>query len=424
MTLPPVLRRLLDGALFRQGGLVFLDQGMLSFTNFLTGVLVARAVTTSEYGVYVLVWSVLMIVLSFYKALVHIPFTVFLPRLTPEEGNRFQGSALLQTLLVALAAGLLTMAAVALGPRFGLDAAGQVAAVAGIMALLFGPFLLREFARNALFSRLQFRSSIGVSLLATGAQLATVGFLFFTGRLGLVSALWVILGTSVLAAALMLWMHWEQMVVRPRQLLADMQRGWHVSRWSLLNVAGMIGTSQAYPWLLVALSSASDVAVYGAAMAMAGVMAPFLQAANAYVLPRMAHGFKAQDTATLERMLRRSMLGLAIPYGAWVVVGGLFADPLMTLLYSERYSGFGAVVVVLLIRSMVEAVSAPLNPALQTLERTGVTTAALFVGTLVTLTVGWYAVATYGLIGAALASLLTTLATAAFKYWRFRRLVR
>jgi O-antigen/teichoic acid export membrane protein len=418
--LPAFLRRLLDSAVLRQGGLVLLDQGLLSFTNFLTGVLVARACTTGEYGVYVLVWSALIIALSFYNALVNIPFTVFLPRLSAEEGNRFQGSALLQTVLIALASGLLMAATVALGPSAG----REVASAAMVIGLLFAPFLLREFARNALFTRLQFRSSIGVSVLATGAQLATVGFLFFTGRLGMVSALWVILGTSALAGGLMLWMHRDQMEVRPSQLLADMRRGWHVSRWSLLNVAGMIGVSQVYPWLLVSLNSASDVAIYGAAAAMAGAMVPFVQAANSYVQPRMSHSFKAGDVATLRRMLRRSMLGLAIPHCVWVVVGGLFADPLMSLLYSDRYAGFGAVVVLLLFRSAVEAMSAQLNSALQTLERTDVITAALFVGTLVTLTVGWYAVANHGLVGAAVASLLTTLATAGYKFLRFSRIVR
>ena len=422
MSLAARIAGLLRGATARQGGLVLLDQGLLSFTNFLTGVLVARACTTGEYGSYVLAWSVLMIVLSAYKALVHIPFSVFLPRLDPAEAALYQGSAFLQTLAIALVAGGLTLGAVALGPAPGVDSG--LAPVAGVLAILFVPFLVREFARNALFARLQFRASIVVSVLATGLQLAMVAGLFAAGRLGLAAALWVIGATSVLAAGLMLWLHRDQMRLALSRFGADLARGWHISRWSLLNVLGMIGTSQAYPWLLAGLASTSDVAVFGAAMAMAGVMAPFLQAANAYVLPRMAHGYKDGDLATLERMLGRSMLGLAVPYGAWVLVGGAFADPLMTLLYSDRYAGYAVVVWLLLVRGMVEAVAAPLNPALQTLERTGVTTVALFVGSLVTVTAGWYATGRFGVAGAAAGALLTTVATVAWKYWRFRRLVR
>lgn len=410
----------LAAPVFRQGGVVLLDQGFLSLANFLTGVLVARACSREDYGAYVLAWSLLLVALSAYRALVHVPFTVLLPRLNPADQSAYQGSALAHTALIGVGFAL-AIAAFQLGPAAGLE--GKLAPllpVAGLVAAMVIPVMIREFVRNALFARLSFFASVLVNALATVAQLSAVGLLFLTGALSLRATLLIMLVTSAVAATAMLWVHAGQMAVQPRRWLADFARGWHISRWVSLNVLGMIGASQAYLWLLLFFEDATDVAVFGAALAVAGVMAPFLQAANAYVLPRMSHGYRGTDIATLIRMTRRAMLGLLIPYGGWAIAGSAFADQLLTMVYSTRYSGHAAVVVLLLFRTLFEGLSAPLTSALQALEKPQVTTQALLLGTTVTFTVGLAATARFGLVGAAAAALLTSLVMTSYKLVRLR----
>ena len=84
----PLLTRLSDtlGLLYRkpslrEGSIVLIDQGFFSVATFVTGVLVARASTKEEYAVYVLGWSLVLIIQGLQRALVNGPFTVYAPRL-------------------------------------------------------------------------------------------------------------------------------------------------------------------------------------------------------------------------------------------------------------------------------------------------------------------------------------------------------
>ena len=417
------VRRILRGSAVKQGSIVLFDQGFLSIANFITGVLVARACSKEDYGLYVLAWSLLLIFSSILRAIVQVPFTVYIPRLSDQEKNVYQGSTLIHTLLTGSILALFVVAAPSL-PFMQHGQWKQLSHIAPIVSILTLPFLLREFSRSALFARLNFFSSLAANATATFIQLVIVGTLYTLNRLGVINALAAILAGSLLAAVLMLWSHRDKMVIRLDKVFPDLVRGWGVSKWVLLNVVGMIGASQAFPWLLLSLMNAKAVAVYGAALAVAAVVSPLLRAVNAYVLPRMAHGFSEGNAATLKRMLNRSMLVLAIPYGTWTLLGSLYSEEILTILYTREYSGFGLTVALLLIKTMIESVSAPMTSTLFTLERSEITTKALFLGTLATLGIAPLAIIEFGVNGAASTAIFSSLVVSVYRYINIRRLIQ
>ena len=63
----------------------------------------------------------------------------------------------------------------------------------------------------------------------------------------------------VLAQIKQFWMEsgfiygYRNITINSNRIIPDIQRGWNMSKWMLLNVAGMFGASQNFPWIIILL---------------------------------------------------------------------------------------------------------------------------------------------------------------------------
>ena len=64
-------------------------QGMLSLTNFMIGFSLARYSTKSDYGLYVILYSIIVMVGNYQNALVNSPLTVLSPQKNEKEKISF-----------------------------------------------------------------------------------------------------------------------------------------------------------------------------------------------------------------------------------------------------------------------------------------------------------------------------------------------
>jgi O-antigen/teichoic acid export membrane protein len=240
--------------------------------------------------------------------------------------------------------------------------------------------------------------------------------MFAWGYLTLDLSFYIYALTSTLAAGYMLWTYRHRTRVRTGRIWSDLRKNWGIGKWIVVNTFGFMAANQAYPWMLLYFNDATSVAAFGVCLAVAGLLTPLLRGAAAYILPRMAHAAKDGDRAHLGRMLRLSMLVLAVPYGVWFLLGSLFGDRLVTVFYSEVYSGYGLLVILLLGKTFIESVSTPLTNALQALERTDVIAASLGAGAVVTLGMGSIMIVYMGVTGAGYAAVASSAVMAAWKW--------
>jgi O-antigen/teichoic acid export membrane protein len=418
------LRAFLERPAFRQGSLVLLDQGFLSLVTFATGAMLARATDQDQYSVYVLAISLILFLQGFPRALVNVPFTIYAPRLSNSDRKIYQGSTLFHTLIlcVVVAAGMFTVYLLS-GIDIGQGSARMIAALP-LLALVTSSLFLREFTRNALLARLQIRAGVAANILATVGQLVLTAWLFALHRLTIEYAFQITALTSLLAALYMLWSQRAETQVVMSRLWVDFLRGMRTGRWILIEVFAYLGASQVYPWLLLYFLDPRTVAVFGVCSAFAGLVGPFLRGASGYIHPRMVHGYKNSNAKTLLRLLWLSVLVLSVPYGAWLVIGGVFAEDLVTLIYGQGYSGYAGLTLLLLVRAMVEGVSSPVSQALQTMERADVVTLSLIFGMMITLGLGPLLISHMGLIGAGVAAVASSAVSAFWKSIILRKIVR
>src|SRR5215467_6782600 len=98
------IRYLLATPSIRQGAGTIFDQALYSLTNFLVGVLLARAVVQEEYGVYVLILSLIMAIMGVQRALISAPYTIRSETFQQRELDEYTGSIVVhEAILVAMA---------------------------------------------------------------------------------------------------------------------------------------------------------------------------------------------------------------------------------------------------------------------------------------------------------------------------------
>jgi hypothetical protein len=107
------LARLFSGRAAREGYLAAVDQAIISLSNFLATVLLARNATPTELGVYGVGFIALRLVRSVQEGLVIQPMNVLGPEMAPASFRRYATStSLIQTGLALAAAAASRPAAV------------------------------------------------------------------------------------------------------------------------------------------------------------------------------------------------------------------------------------------------------------------------------------------------------------------------
>ena len=412
----------LSGATARKGMVTLADQGIVSATNFLTGILVGRAVPEASFGVYVLGLTVVMFMVEAQTALVSTPFTVFHPRLKEGERPAYAGSSLMHFLgLAGGAMVLFVLGGVALlfgrGPSEMLSVARTLAAVVGFI-------LLREFLRRISFARLRMGRALLLDACVSALQLGGLLALMRGGLLTPSRAYLVMGGACGVTALAALLGARRGFSLRGAQPLRELRRSWGLSKWLLLGIVVFWFASHSYPWLIAAFHDTAETGAYGACLRVIFIANVFMFGAANLLGPKMAHAFAEGGGARVTRAVLQATVVLAAPMLGFCLLMQVFGGPLVPLLFRGKYDGYAWTVRLLAMEQLVVALAYPINKALVALERADVNFKSCLIALAGTLLFGIWLVKGWGTAGAAAGSLIGSAGASAYKAWAFRRHVR
>jgi len=208
----------------RPGMFSIFDQGVVSGTNFLTTLIIARTCSQEELGLYSLAWTVVVFLGAVQGNLITVPYTMYCHRRRGDALAEYAGSTLAHQLMTSLAAagcflGLGVLLSLGIGP------AGLRPAVWVLLGV--GPFLLlREYARRFTFAHLALAIAIAIDVVVAVLQLSALVML---RRLGLLSAAaaYGVMGGACAVACLCWWLLDRQpMRFSRRRVAKDWARNW------------------------------------------------------------------------------------------------------------------------------------------------------------------------------------------------------
>lgn len=324
-----------------------MDQGLISAANFLTMVLVARGLHDQDaFGLFVLAYMALLMAGTFQSGLITQPHNVL-------GAQRRRGAYRRYT--AATAASQLTVAAVlAAGSLVATGVAWLVDSPLTPLLLPLAPVVVawqvQEFTRRVLYTEGRLHAALVNDGLSYGGQLVLLSTFFAGGMLGGVSALWIIGGTSALAAALGAYqlrrsIHWPTLLSPAAWPLRDWHENWVYGRW--LVASEMLGdwlSKRMYLFVGAAVLTPAAAGVLGAAQTLFGPARIPAYACRAVLPARFARALAQHGPGELDRQLRQAMLGALPLLGGYCLLAAVFARPLLGWTFGEDYQQYAPII--------------------------------------------------------------------------------
>jgi len=322
---------------FAKGGLAVVDYGLISGSNFLLGVLLARWLTPREYGAYALSFSFFILAGFLYQSLLLEPLSVFSGTLFRENIRGYLKTtlwihwALSLAMCLALAVAAVVAFAVGHSPVLGIALAGMTIATPFILVhgLARRSFYLKLMPGPAAFG------SVFYCVLVTGGV-----FVFF--RLGTLSSFtaFLLMGFAALVSCVVMVFQLhaalEPATGRPT-LRPTWGKHWEYGRWALATC--VVGWIPNYIYIPL-VSSFSGMAAAGELRALMNLAAPVLQTYAALSMLFLPYAARVQNqngrqaAASLNRRLAFLFVAGSVAY--WAVLIPL-KQPLFHFLYNGKY---------------------------------------------------------------------------------------
>jgi O-antigen/teichoic acid export membrane protein len=322
---------------FAKGGLAIVDYGLISGSNFLLGVLLARWLTPRDYGAYALSFSFFILAGFLYQSLLLEPLSVFSGTLFRDNIRGYLKTTLWihwgLSLVMCLALGIAAVVTYFIGhsPVLAIALAGMTIATPFILAhgLARRSFYLKLMPGPAAFG------SVFYCVLVVGGV-----FLFF--RLGTLSSFtaFLLMGLAALVTSVVMVFQLNKALApetgRPR-LRATFGKHWEYGRWAL---ATCFATWIPNYFYIPLVSSFSGMAAAGELRALMNLAAPVLQTYAALSMLFLPYAARVQNqngkqaATALNRRLAFLFVAGSVAY--WSVLIPL-KTPLFHFLYNGKY---------------------------------------------------------------------------------------
>lgn len=398
------------------------DQVAVSVTNFLTGVIIARACTKEEFGLYMLGFSVVVFATELQTSLILTPYMVYSPRLTGSMHARYTGSTLVHQLMLSIAVAFaLTAGAAVLSHGIGPEG---LAPIFWTLVVVITFILLRDYIRKICFAGLRMRSVFFFDFSVAIVQLSSLFLLAYYGLLSASRTYWVVGVACGITSFGWLILNRKTFTLDVHQAISDFGQNWSFGKWIFASGLLWALSMNLYPWFLTAFHGTASAGVWAACFGIAALGNPLLFGVQNFLGPKIVHAYTKGGAMILRRFVLKASVIFSLILAPVCVILLIFGGKLIVLLYSEKYTGNGLVVSVLALNLLIHAASFTLSRALFVIGRPALYLIANCVPLFVLLTFGIILVKFFGPLGVACGLLASTTATSAVMLLFFSRLIK
>jgi len=346
----------------QKGYIAGIDQAIISASNFLSTIILARYVSPKELGIYAVGFILLRLARVIQEGIIIQPLNTFG---APMNNRRYQRYATSTGIIqIMLAAGLSAAAAITgwILIKTGNDTAGPTT------FYLWFPILawqLQEYIRRALYTRGEVIQATINTIITNGIRIALLIYLAGQDDLsGIAGLLAIGIGDSVavLVGAWQTRTYWGR---RFENVKLTWVKNWRFGSWiaggNILNWLSV----EFYPVLAAGIISFAAAGAYRALQNLVAPIHMLLRAIDTYLTPRAARAFKEGGISTLKQILRLSYLVAGIPTFILFAIVLVFPKPLLQLLYGESYAEYSEGIFLMAIFYLLLYLGWPLQIALK-----------------------------------------------------------
>ena len=387
-----------------------MDHGLISGSNFLLGIVLARYLGPEQYGAFALAFSTFVLLSLIHSALAMEPMSVFAPSIYRRALRQYLGLLLRMqlagTIIIVAFAGALGTLFSLLGRHSHLISAFEGIALASPCVLIFW------FARRAFYLQLRPGKALVGSILYCATLCLGIWAIVFWHLLTSFTA-FVVMGVAALLTSLLLLF-----LLRPtfnRKAIAKVlserevvAKHWEYGRWAFASVLFIW-----IPWNVFysVVANFWGLAESGALKALLNLAMPMTQTYAAFSLlfisqaARLGHEKGWESVKRLAwRISGLYMLGSS---AYWILVC-LFRTPLIRLMYGGNYQSMAPLVPVIALASVLSGAAMGPTIAIRAMRSPAMVAAIYFGSSLVCVVVGIPACRAWGIRGAVIGILLSS----------------
>lgn len=390
--------RIKTSSALRGSLLSVLDQAVCSLSNFLTGVIVARALLPEAFGVYSLYFTGILLLAGFQNALITGPARVLGVRpLGVDAGGYFKAQVRLQ---LVLSTALIMGAAIGLFVLYPRDI---FVTLSFLLCLLL--VQLQELARVINLTRMTFVALLKLDLVTHGLR---IGLLLAAMSLGELSAGAALLIISVACGVgLVVAGRNAYPAVATASLGSTATANWRFGRWLLLETIAYSASTQIYLYLTALWVGTAAVGGLAAVLVLMNAINVILIGVMNFAVPKARQLLIESGYDAWRRWLWRIGLLLAGAAAMFGIVASLLAQPLLVFIYSPAYGAFAHLIPIVAVQLFLIACNTVLSAAFRTAEMPQVGFTAKAGSAIVTLLIAYPLLTGWGITGAAVGLVIT-----------------
>jgi O-antigen/teichoic acid export membrane protein len=382
-----------------------MDQGVVSATAFVTGVVVSRTCSQSEFGLYTLGATLVVFLIELQTALISSPYMVYSPRLHDAERARYAGGNLILQLSLGLFAAVVLGAIATTITAFGIGSEG-LAPVLGVLAVVVTFTLLRDFLRRVAMAHMQMENALFLDISVTVLQLSALVVIAVLEAMSAPLA-HAMIGAAC-ATASVVWMARHRNTFTPSFASArhDLKQNWSFGKWVFASGLLWAFSIHTYPWILAASHGTAAAGIWGACLTTLSLIIVPSTGLQNWLGPRIAITYATGGAQRMRRFVIRAALGFGAVLAVMAALMIAFDEVLLVLIFGETYASNGAVLSVLAASVIARGPAFCFSRGLFAIERADIDFWVNLIPLAVLLIVGLWATSAYGALGAAVSLFL------------------
>ena len=359
------IKQLLSGE--KTGWFLLMDQAVVSGTNFLTGILLARSLGLAGYGEFALAWLVVLFCSSIHHSWLISPMYTFAPKQKEGQKKAYFNSLMVHQLFFAVGAGLLALGFVSLTRWFFPE--WEIAQHGPWIALTVFTYLMYDFLRRLQYALGKAKRAFQMSLLVHMLQIMGLLVLQFNTGIDLRMA-FVLFSISYTSAILIDLKPFTSFSWEFQAFVNTARMHWRYSKW--LMATALLQWFSGNAFILVAGGILSPLAVGSIRILqnIVGVLHLLFLAMENHIPLKAAEIFqKSGRNALNEFMLKFTWKGCLVTLlGASLLAW--FGKEIIQVVYGEEFSAYAYLLYGFAIHYVLVFIGTSFRFTLRTLEQT------------------------------------------------------
>ncbi|MGB5820439.1 MAG: polysaccharide biosynthesis protein [Saonia sp.] len=371
---------------------VLLDQFFMSITTLLTSIVLARTYDKIDYADLILLFSISLFILGFQSSIISKPYAINLNdfRNGKREGYyRFNlHFKILFTVFVIIVFPLL---------YYIIFDSWNVEKLF-FFSLYIIAYTSYFFIRETLLSERKTKLNLVYGLGCSLSLITLLLFILFTNHgdinffLGISSAIYII------ATLVYLFKNLKKPILTKKDYIGHLYTNWKVGKWLLGSNFFFHLSTSIYPWLLLYITTKSDIAVFGVLISVSSIINPVMTALSSYLLPLFVK--MNLDYQKIDVMVKNWTFLFGVMALFLIVIGYFFGQTIIVLLFGKAYGDLGILVVYPFIIQAIHVLFQPFKICLNAIKRTDVNFWVLIPRSIISLILGYILIQKYGVVGA------------------------